>query len=368
MTNQIIPHSDGQRLAKRTLLERRLDGRVAEVFQKYLAPYARNLEVLPLRPHTAVEIAGQERARVTFMGMDKGRLLYETDTSYRVIGRKLEKSWGLRFDIYHSDFWTRTSVTELFGAYAGNGFNPSAVSRFQAMEVAVHDKKTGGLYVNWYSIGANKDRVAEPNGQPFPSQMMRRAEDRSGGYGQRQIVIVQPVIVVQQTDVMTARPAFQPAPAYPQLPAPKAEPVYRPEDFDEYATVASISISEAQRTTKQALARIGMEAVTSLTMLGLHNETIGIGTKPAAISRENGHVLVSYTYRGDRRTDIIGIEQSKQQRGHELVGLYRAVFHTYEVDNPAGAHEKQYLVVANVFSPRNELYCTFALGTRGISN
>lgn len=150
-------------MAYKTLnqLPDRTRGRLLEVERGFRTRYAVNRK--PLEEGVCVRFIADRPQSLTFLGIDSGSIVYQT--AMGTIRRPLKRaSFGIRYDIYKTEVWTRNDIREL--AKAGHislNFDTAYCSSKHAVEVAIYDKwLRRWAHVSWESIGQNDGAVVLP--------------------------------------------------------------------------------------------------------------------------------------------------------------------------------------------------------------
>lgn len=136
----------------------RLMSTVASIAEK---TQAQRLEPLRLVGDCAIMVSGQNTAVMDFLGIRKGKMLYQSGKK-DVIERKLRKvSSGWRYDIFVSEIMSREEIrSHIASGRLDPAINVIQCSHNHAFELAVLDKKTGKwLPPVWFSIGTNQDSL-----------------------------------------------------------------------------------------------------------------------------------------------------------------------------------------------------------------
>ena len=141
----------------------RMKGTEESLVRKFAS---RKPTMLPLTEGTMIGIAGSRSAVLEFLGIENKRLKYHDPNIvggavvYRTL-KLIGKGW--RYYIYATEHLTRKEVGLLIkGKRLSNKISPDHVSKIQAVEIAVYDKKTNEwVEVNWYALGSNPERIMD---------------------------------------------------------------------------------------------------------------------------------------------------------------------------------------------------------------
>src|SRR5512135_185380 len=115
-----------------------------------------DLRIIPLEEGERLQFAGLQGLDMTYVGISEGKSVFRNRAGARIENQLMRASRGLRYDIFVGQYWTREAVRM---AFPGAGANFDAVSRVQALELLVYDKRTGTAEHSWLSLGSNKEKV-----------------------------------------------------------------------------------------------------------------------------------------------------------------------------------------------------------------
>ncbi len=285
-----------------------------------------DLRIIPLEQGERIQIAGLLGLDMTYMGIAGGRSVFQRRVGGNIENPLMKASSGLRYDIFVGQYWTRALITS---AFQGAEVNFDAVSRVQALEMVVYDKKSGTVEHSWLSLGSNKDKVLGPGNSPIEMRPIRVTEKE-----------------------------LPPMPkATRKSMAPQPSPLE--------GTSQTLSPSEVVRLVKEAVGKH-----TTLVPFGeaeaipAYVRPFVIGGKTVEASRRGGVVSISFDRNGHTVSEEVELGKITL-KAHELPGGYRIHFRGYPLDNNSRGEMCDYVMVAAVFSPSAQLYSAFVIGARG---
>ncbi len=287
-----------------------------------------DLRIIPLEEGERLQFAGLSGLDMTYIGISGGKSVFRSRAGAMIENQLMRASRGLRYDIFVGQYWTREAVKM---AFPGAGANFDAVSRVQALELLVYDKRTGTAEHSWLSLGANKEKVL--------GDQSLKAEIR--------------------TEKMLPRIRTEKLPELPKatrksiMPAsmPLSEPVAKSFSLP----LATALVSGAVQNYLSLALTVGPAGIST------HSMFMNIGGHLVKIVKEAGKVVIAFNRSGHEIREEVEIAG---QTGRELAEGYRVAFRGFPLDNNSRGEVCDYVVLATVISPANEVDL-FVLGGRG---
>lgn len=314
--------------------------RLNRALKELVEPHATEVAVLSLTPGSVVEIAQQSKAKLMFVSIDKKWIRYKTTTGKKVPRRMSRYSFGWRFDIYSSEYWTRNNVGAVFSSSARYQVNVNGISMVQGIELAVHDKKKDVWYIQWYSLGHNKDSVMRPRSSTLEEP---RGEPPNK---QRRMIGMLPIVpnLAWGTQLSLASESTEDLP-----------PIRESQTLSQRTSTA-----ETIKKMFGALIEVDhMEIATEIIEVTNYLQHMTVDGEQAGLSMDNYNILIRHGSERNLKLDSIKLRRSKELEGHKLISGHRVVFHTFPIGGEAGNHQ---LIVANVFDSGNDLFASFCFG------
>ncbi len=285
-----------------------------------------DLKVIPLEQGERLQLAGLPGLNMLYMGVMDGKSVFQRKVGERIENQLMRASRGLRYDIFVGQYWTRDSIIRSFrGAEA----NFDAVSRVQALEILVYDKRNGTAEHSWLSLGANKDKVFDPGNSAVETKPRMRTE------------------------------------RLPELPkatrrsmAPALRPIEPPTSSTLTLEATTGLVIEAARKYLSLAPTDGPRVVLSYSQDAL------ISGHKVEFGREGGKVVLSFSRSGHAVREEVELARATL-KPRELGQGYRIAFSAYPLDDNARGQVCDYLVLATVVAPTNQLHAVFVLGARG---
>ena len=300
---------------KRSELSPLTERRMRKAAEKIAFRYVQNtLSIIQLNHGTSLLLSGQPGLRLTFLGIHDKSTVYQMRGDARIKRELKRVSFGARYDIYTPGYWTRDEIGKLFSGTTMN-FNVHSVSRVQATEIVIHDKKEGLWHATWFSLGSNKD--TEMTG--------RQAKVKPG-----------------------------------TMKLPDVEPIQKTQrrikkSFSGQMTEKSMAPADALEQAKEALRRdIHLNAISEGQMIFSGEQSVGIRNNIVKVEKREGSLSLTYEYQG--RPVTYDINQTDLSGGHPIKEGHSVHFHAYPIQRDG----VPYIVIATIALPSQELHSTFA--------
>ncbi len=296
--------------------------RIRSAVRKFAAAHLKGeLKALPLEPGDRLLLSGSNQLAVDYLGVEAGSLRYRVGQG-DIAKPLMRASRGLRFDIYVSCYWTRGSVGESFmlpeSALA-------TVSGVQAIEMVVHDRRDGSVFPSWLSLGMNKEKlVTTPREVPSHQRQTLKMPERPKA---------------------TRKSVMPPA-------APRQEK----------ETASTLSPSEAARKVLEAAREAIHFAPLTVPEMVTDGMTVTVGKTRVAVSKNKSAIELRFVRNGSMVSCGIDIEQARRERGIAISDGHRVSFNAYPLQGNAAGTGSEYVVVATVLTPGNDIYGSFVFG------